>query len=365
MEEKMENEVSIITWINGWREANGLSAEDTLTEEQAKAFLAGFKENFEFTSDNEAKVLIFGENSDPDKITELTEKYEEGTVSVVSELDEIKLADSDDLRNAVAAAVGEEWFDRLYNGETTDEFTTGRAFEDQLAIRDFVYSEIVKTSSASDMIALVADDADDSVWNRTLLNDILLSEKNGTLNGQSKNDCVSMIVYGVEYLGYSPDSMNKIVREYVQALAGSYNGNNILDINPGETYNEYINRMFSDNQAEKYASLISFINEKNNLKNDIVYFLSEYGEKIDDNKKQYLLDIAGIATEDIDKYTESFNCIYGVNYNYTSLLVKALVAVINDASVSDAEATEENNDVDIVSNEGKTVVDNNQPISTS
>jgi len=36
----MENEVSIITWINGWREANSLSAEVTLTEEQAKAFLA-------------------------------------------------------------------------------------------------------------------------------------------------------------------------------------------------------------------------------------------------------------------------------------------------------------------------------------
>ena len=58
MEGKMEAEVSIVSWIKDWRKSNCLSGDDKLTEEQVKAFVKEFKENFIFSSEVEAKTLI-------------------------------------------------------------------------------------------------------------------------------------------------------------------------------------------------------------------------------------------------------------------------------------------------------------------
>ncbi len=320
----MENEVSILTWINGWREAKGLSADEKLTEEQAKSFVAEFCENFEFSSDNSAKVLIFSENADADKIAELTKNYEEGTVTVIDDLDEIKLLNSDDLRNAVAEAVGEEWFERLYNGETAEKFTTGRAFEDQLAIRDFVYSEIIKNSSASDMIALVADDAVDSVWNRTLLNETFMNENVSEINGIAKDVIISMGAFAVKNLGYSDGRAFSVVAQYVMALGAEFTDNSILTQNTGEYYNEYVNRLISDGSIEKYKALIDYLNDFNHLKSDILYFIKQYGDKIDDEQKNELLGMIGVESTDLEKIFNGYDTIFGDDYSYSDNFVKKL-----------------------------------------
>ena len=321
----MENEVSIITWINGWREANGLSADEALTEEQAKSFLAGFKENFSFTSDNGANVLVFGENADPDKIAELTGKYDEGTVSVISELDEVKLIDSDDLRNAVAAAVGEEWFDRIYNGETVGEVTTGKSFEDQLAVRDFVYSEIVKNSSASEMVALVADDADDSLWNRTLLNETFLNEKIETINKASIDYIISMGAFGIDNLGYSAERASQVTSEYVRALSTAYTDNSIIAKNTDEFEKEYIDRVMKEGHIERYAFLLNYISDVNSLNTDIIYYLKQYGDSVSEVKKAELLSIAGVQEEKLEQLFKGYDICLGDDYTYSNSMIKELV----------------------------------------
>ena len=199
----MENEVTILTWINGWREANGLSAEDVLSEEQAKLFIAGFKQNFEFKSEITANTLIYSENGDEEQLAVIKEKYEEGTFAVINEFEELKLINSEEFKTAVSSAVGEEWFERLYNGETVEDVTTGVAFEGELSIKDYVYGEIVKNSTATEIVALVADDAYCSIWNRTIFIETLLNEKVETINGVSKDDIISLASYCSKYLGYS------------------------------------------------------------------------------------------------------------------------------------------------------------------
>ena len=106
----MENEVTILTWINGCREANGLSKEDVLSEEQAKLFIAEFKQNFEFKSEISANTLIYSENGDEEQLAVIKEKYEEGTFAVINEFEELKLINSEEFKTAVSSAVGEEWF---------------------------------------------------------------------------------------------------------------------------------------------------------------------------------------------------------------------------------------------------------------
>ena len=327
----MENEVSIITWINGWREANGLSADEALTEEQAKSFLAGFKENFSFTSDNGANVLVFGENADPDKIAELTGKYDEGTVSVISELDEVKLIESDDLRNAVAAAVGEEWFDRIYNGETVGEVTTGKSFEDQLAVRDFVYSEIVKNSSASEMIALVADDKVDNIWNRLLMSTSFANDNIKTINGAEKPDFYNIIKTGMEYLGYSFEKSFGVVKQYIEFLATAYTNQNFVSPEADESYNDYFTRVFNNGAMESYSLMLEYVTEFNALKADILYFLSEYGDKLDEASINELTCLFEKDYAHLKNDIDAIHNVYPNGYIYTSDYVLNCIESVKQA----------------------------------
>ena len=165
----MEAEKSILEWVDAWRESKKIPEGTKLTEEQAKEFIVEFKENFVATSELNAKTLILGEASSEEKMNELLKKYGENEAVLINDVEEIKLINSDKFKEAVSAAVGEEWFERIYSGKIDEKTVTGAAFENVLAIRDFVYGEIVKNSSASEVIAMVASTPEiKDVWNNTL-----------------------------------------------------------------------------------------------------------------------------------------------------------------------------------------------------
>ncbi|WP_295081767.1 calcium-binding protein, partial [Ruminococcus sp.] len=370
----MENKVSILDWINGWREAKGLSADETVSEEQVKEFVTEFKENFEFSSEISAKTLIYSENADEKQIAGVIGKYEEGTAAAINDLEEVKLISSDDFKAAVSGAVGEEWFERIYNGETVENVTTGSAFEGELAIRDFVYDEIIKNSSASEIVALVADDADDSVWNRTLLNETLLNENIDVINNATVSAIVSIGGIGLDYLGYSAERSSQVISEYIRAQATSYTDNSIIGKKNGEYQGEYLERVLNDGHLEKYAFLLNYITDINNMTSDIVYYLKQYGDNINDEEKNELLKIAGIPEEKLDFLFNAYEISLGDNYTYVSSYVKELAEKKEQALVHNEIAESDNSIVsDIVSVsdntnqafENITVINNNDNISNN
>ncbi|WP_295090977.1 calcium-binding protein, partial [Ruminococcus sp.] len=337
----MENEVSILNWINGWREAKGLSTEEKLTEEQAKAFLAEFKENLVFTSDNTANVLIFSENPDSDRIIELKEKYEEGNVTVIDELEEVQLINSEDFCNAVAAAVGEEWFARIYKGESADGLKVGETFENQLAIRDFVYGSIFRNSSATEVIAMVSPENEDHVWENTLIPLVLGNKNISSINGVEKNEFVRMSVYNMEFLGYTPEKATQVMNQYISFMGDVCTDESFASL--GEEYDdtELLTKMAQNGFAEKYKMLIDYENEVNTLKADSIYFYSEYSEYLDEASKEKLVSIIGRSYDDFKNDINTLKFLYKDGYSYSSQYIlnclDTVEKVIDEQSASDEE----------------------------
>ena len=336
----MEAEVSIVSWIKDWRKSNGLSGDDKLTEEQVKAFVKEFKENFIFSSEVEAKTLILGKASSEEKMTEVLEKYEEGEVVVIDDLDEIKLVNSDEFKNALSDAVGEEWFERIYSGQIVDNKVTYNAFEDEIAIRNFVYGMIVNNSSVSEVIAMVASTPDiKDMWNNTLVTVVIGNENIEEINGMSKTAYLDVLRTGMEYLGYSFDDCIDVINEYVDFISTAYTDNDLANLQNGESYEKYFERVLKYGLSDDYKALVGFDRDLSVFKADVLYFLGDYGNMLDDESIAKLTSVFGKTYSELQKDIKAIHISYGKKYTYTFEYVTECVAEV-ERSIAAARENE-------------------------
>ena len=339
----MEAEKSILEWVNAWRESKKIPEGTKLTEEQAKEFIVEFKENFVATSELNAKTLILGEASSEEKMNELLKKYGENEAVLINDVEEIKLINSDKFKEAVSAAVGEEWFERIYSGKIDEKTVTGAAFEDQLAIRDFVYGEIVKNSSASEVIAMVASTPEiKDVWNNTLITVALGSENITTINGAPKEEFFNIVRTGMEYLGYTANQCVEVVKEYSEFLSTAYTDINLVNMGKDDTYETFYKRVLEYGVADDYKSLIAFNRDFSNFKSDVLYFLGVYGDKLDSDSIAKLTSIFGKTYGELQKEIAAIHNVYGSTYKYTFEYVIECVAQI-EKEIAAANEHEEKN----------------------
>ena len=195
------------------------------------------------------------------------------------------------------------------------------------------------------MIALVADDADDSVWNRTLLDETLVNENIEIINNASKDNFYQIIRNSMEYLGYSYDSALNVVHQYIDFLATAYTDNNLVDLDGNESYYDLFSKAFENGALEKYAHILGYFNDLNTFKADTLYFLGEYGAYLDDASIKELSDILGKEyselTEDINAIMNTYKYMYKTEYSYTSKYIisciEKVTAVITENENQAAE----------------------------
>ena len=347
-----------IEWIKNWRDTNSISTDDQLTDEQALLFLSEFKSTFSVVSEINTDILIFNGNDDNGALDEITGSLESGTYTVLNDIEEIKLINSSEFTEALTEAVGEEWFDRIYNGVSIDDVVTGKAAENEYAIKDYVYSELVNKAVSSKLIGLVSDDDKSSIWNRTVFSCAIFNTNINDINNIPKESYISMISYGIDYLGYSYYDMMNVAKEYAQISAEAITSNDELN---NESLNESIDRMISDGCIQKYASLISYIREQNNLSKDIIFFIKEYNDYIDDDQKRELSAIAGIDYNMLDQYIASFDQFNVNDHSYSSEYVLSLIESLDLDTEPSAPAANGDNDDSNNNEDQQQLFDTNSP----
>ncbi|MBR3666078.1 MAG: hypothetical protein IKN66_02835, partial [Ruminococcus sp.] len=314
----MENESAIITWISGWREANAISADAVLTDAQAKAFLSDLKNNFSFQTETAANTLIISSNDDAEFIAGITNRFKKGTFSVLNNDEAIVLINSDEFKTAMSAAVGEEWFDILYNGTVNDNTVTGIAFEGESAIRDFVYSGLIMNSSASEIVMVASPADDDHIYSSTLLSAAFANENIAKINGVEKNSLLEMSAFSIQYLGYSTDKAAELLVQYVEFISTGYTDNNLYTVGTNETSTEFWNRVYGSGLLENYRTLIEFKTDSDNLRADAIYFLGEYGDVISEDSVEKLTALIGCDLDTALKEYSVLQRMYPNGYEYRS-----------------------------------------------
>ena len=339
----MEAEKSILEWVNAWRESKKIPEGTKLTEEQAKEFIVEFKENFVATSELNAKTLILGEASSEEKMNELLKKYGENEAVLINDVEEIKLINSDKFKEAVFAAVGEEWFERIYSGKIDEKTVTGAAFENVLAIRDLVYGEIVKNSSASEVIAMIASTPEiKDVWNNTLFIRTLSNDNVSVINNVDKSEYIRMLLFSMEYLGYSESKASDVIKQYCEFMSTAYTDENFTGLGADETYEEFFKRAFDSDLIDNYNYLVEFNCELNYLKTDILYYLGKYSDYLDDESINKLSAIYGYEYSALKSEINTVMKLYGDDYEYKSPYIISCVESIENAIADEKENGGEN-----------------------
>ncbi|WP_026053053.1 hypothetical protein, partial [Ruminococcus flavefaciens] len=324
----MENETAIIAWMSGWREANAVSADAALTEGQAKAFLSDLKANFSFQTETNANTLIISANNDAEYIAGITKNFENGTFFVLNDAEEIRLINSDGFKTALSSAVGEEWFEIIYNGTLADETRTGMAFEGAPAIRDFVYSGLIMNSTATEIVTVASPADNDHIFGSTLLSVVFSNENITKINGIEKNSLLEMSAFSIQYLGYTTEKAIELLVQYVDFISTGYTDNCLYTVGSNETSAEFWERVYGSGLLENYRTLIEFKSDVDTLRSDAIYFLGEYGNSIDADSIAKLTGIIGCDFDTaMDKY-HALQRLYPNGYEYRSAYIDLCIDVI-------------------------------------
>ncbi|MDO5559728.1 MAG: calcium-binding protein, partial [Oscillospiraceae bacterium] len=325
----MENSNTIIEFVTQWRSNNNIADSEVLTEEQAKTFLADFKAQLNISASESLSYIIINSDDLYAQAKETAEKIIEdnpdANVKLLSDVPEIQIINSVEFKETLLAAVGDQWYERIYSGSMSDGENKGYAFDGSISVKDYTYREALKSNMADEAVAVVSEDTSDSIFNRTLLSEILADESVKKINSVPKDDILSMAAYSVRYLSYTADEAAEFVQQYVEFLSTAYTENTLVSLKENESYSDYFARVKENQSYDRYTKIIDFQRDVNDLKSDIIYFLGEYGQYIDNESVEELSQIAGIRSVDIDIYTSAIIKVFGDRYSYTSDYIKRCV----------------------------------------